>query len=388
MLKVLFLSQWYPNRYDAMSGLFVQKHAEAVSLYCEVRVLYVHADETIEHFETENKKYATFSELIIYYPAKKNNPFYIINKIFNFLLAYYKGLKYLKEENFIPDITHANVLTRTVLIAYFLKKLKHIPYVVTEHWSRYLPERNGYKGIIRKFATRLVVKNAKAILPVSEMLKKAMIYHKLLNSNYIIVNNVVDHFFYEETVLTTDRKKKRIIHISCFDEQAKNIKGIIRATYELSKIRQDFELILIGIGLDFKSVSDYAETFDFPKGIVHFLGEQTPEEVADWLKNSDFLVMFSNYETAGVVIAESLVSGIPVLTTDVGVAPGCVNESNGIIISRSDENVLFEKMSFLLNNLHKYNHEEIKKNSANKFSYQSIGNQLYAIYNNALLINK
>jgi len=29
--KVLFLSAWYPNRYDAMAGLFVRKHAEAVS---------------------------------------------------------------------------------------------------------------------------------------------------------------------------------------------------------------------------------------------------------------------------------------------------------------------------------------------------------------------
>jgi hypothetical protein len=30
-MKVLFLTPWYPHRYDAMSGLFVRKHAQAVA---------------------------------------------------------------------------------------------------------------------------------------------------------------------------------------------------------------------------------------------------------------------------------------------------------------------------------------------------------------------
>ena len=39
-MKVLFISAWYPNRYDEMAGLFVRKHAQAVSQFCEVEVLY------------------------------------------------------------------------------------------------------------------------------------------------------------------------------------------------------------------------------------------------------------------------------------------------------------------------------------------------------------
>jgi len=44
-LKILFLPRWYPHRYDTMTGLFIQRQAEAVSIYCYVAVLYVHADE-------------------------------------------------------------------------------------------------------------------------------------------------------------------------------------------------------------------------------------------------------------------------------------------------------------------------------------------------------
>jgi hypothetical protein len=50
-MNVLFLSAWYPNRHDSMAGLFVQKHAEAVSMYADVKVLYVHADKDVKHFE-------------------------------------------------------------------------------------------------------------------------------------------------------------------------------------------------------------------------------------------------------------------------------------------------------------------------------------------------
>jgi len=383
MIKVLFLSQWYPNRYDLMAGLFVQKHAEAVSLYCDVKVLYVHAAENIKHIETEKLQHENFSELIVYFPVNKNSSCYTVKKTFNYLKAYYTGFKLLNDDNFKPDIVHVNILTRTGFIAFLYNKFKGVPYLITEHWSRYLAERKGYNGIIRKFVTRLVVRNAKAVLPVSEILKNAMINHKLLNDNYKVINNVVDHYFYEETTLTL-RKKKRMIHISCFDEQAKNVKGIIRATFELSKIRDDFELILIGIGIDFQSVTEYSDSLDFPKGVIHFLGEKTPEEVANWLQNSDFLILFSNYETAGVVIAESLVCGKPVLSTHVGAAPEYLNETNGIIIPVADEKKLIEKMSYLLDNLTNYNPDKIRDKAMSQFSYQHVGSQLHEIYKNAL----
>ena len=49
--KVLFLSAWYPNRYDTMAGLFVRKHAEAVGQYADVCVLYLHLDDKIDNFQ-------------------------------------------------------------------------------------------------------------------------------------------------------------------------------------------------------------------------------------------------------------------------------------------------------------------------------------------------
>ena len=60
MIKVLFFSEWYPNRNDEMLGLFVRKHVEAISLFNDVQVLYIQADENrneLEIVENQFDKY-------------------------------------------------------------------------------------------------------------------------------------------------------------------------------------------------------------------------------------------------------------------------------------------------------------------------------------------
>lgn len=383
MIKVLFISHWYPHRKDKMYGLFVQKHAEAVSKFCEVQVLCVQPDSNLKYFEVEESEQNGFKEMIVYYPAKTTNIYQRTLKTINYIKAFWKGYKQLVKRGYKPDIVHANVLTRTAVFAYLLKVWKGIPYVITEHWSRYLAVRNGFNGAFRKFITRIVVRNAEAILPVSENLKQAMQAHNLQNKNYIIVNNVVDDFFFEE-IPEVHRPKKRIIHVSCFDEQAKNVKGILRATYELSQLRDDFELMLIGTGIDFEEVVNYAASLDFPKGVIHFLGEKTSKEVANWMKNSDFFVLFSNFETAGVVISESLVCGKPVLSTKVGAAPEYLNSTNGKLIDVGDEKALLSEMNYLLDNIEKYNNESIKNAAREMFSYDEIGEIITRIYERSL----
>ena len=54
-LKVLNLVRWYPNRYDPMPGLFIQRHAEAEANCCDAGVVYTHI--------VDGKSPDTFSDL-------------------------------------------------------------------------------------------------------------------------------------------------------------------------------------------------------------------------------------------------------------------------------------------------------------------------------------
>lgn len=378
-MKVLFISQWYPHRYDKMAGLFVQKHAEAAALFCEISVLYVHPDENITKFEIVKQQYNAITEYIVYYPFQKHNSFDKFKKVINYLQAYRKGFNELKKDNFDFDLIHSTILTRTPTIAYLYFLFHKIPYVITEHWSRYLPERNQFNGFFRKLTARFVVKKAKAILPVSENLKKNMLRYKLENNNYHIVNNVVDNYFFEK-IGSQPRKKKRIIHISCFDETAKNMKGLLRAIKEVSLKRDDFDLQIIGSGVDYQVITEYANSINLSKETVEFLGELSPNEVAYHLMNADFSCLFSNYENVPVVISESLVCGKPVIATKVGGISEHINDSNGILIPPRDEKALAEALDYMLDHFQDYDSISIMQKASEMYSYEKVGSQLFNIY--------
>ncbi len=382
-IKVLFISAWYPHRYDLMSGLFVRKHAEAVSLYCDVTVLYVHADEQIDKIEIVEQQHNNLHEVIVYYPVNIKHVFYKILKIIRYVTAYRKGYKRVIQNGFLPGIVQVNILTRTGVMAYLHKLWKGIPYTIIEHWTRYLPSHPEYKGYIRKKLTERVVKHASAVMPVSEILKKEMISHGLRNPDYTVVSNVVDDFFFQE-MEKKKREIKRFLHISCFIETAKNVSGILRATKLLSEERHDFELVIIGTGPDFEKIIALSESLNFPKDMVTFTGEKTPHEVAWWFQNSDAFVLFSNYETAGVVVAESLASGVPVIATPTGIIPEVIDEATGLIVDFRDEQALKEKMSRMLDHIPcGYDPERIRE-KARKFSYAVVGKELETIYTQVL----
>jgi len=382
-MKVLFISAWYPNRYDELYGVFVQRHAEAVSLHAQVEVLYVHPDSTIDSFETVVRQHKNIKETIIYFPAATNNFLSKIKKQINYLRAYILGWKLITSSGFRPQLIHANILTRTGFVAYCIKRLTKTPYIITEHWSRYLPEHNQYHGFSRKLITRIIVQNASAILPVSNLLKQAMIDHKLLNKNYIVINNVINPVFFE-TYSIQERLKKRIILITCFDEPIKNVKGILRVIHSLSKSRTDFELEVIGNGTDYTDIYTMANNLNLTDRFVFFKGEKSSREVAESIYNSDFMILFSNFETAGIVIIENLVLGKPIISTRVGIAPDFVDKKSGIIIEVGDENALYNEMNYLLDNLAAYDNKYIRDKFKNRFSYDTIGNQISSIYKSIL----
>lgn len=49
-----------------------------------------------------------------------------------------------------------------------------IPYIIVEHWSRYLLQNFNFKGVLRKAVSRVAVRRASCIMPVSRKLGDAM----------------------------------------------------------------------------------------------------------------------------------------------------------------------------------------------------------------------
>ena len=268
-----------------MSGLFVQKHVEAVRAQgCDVRVIF-----SDTWCDTRRQ------------------------------------WKALRREGWMPDVVQLNVIQKQGLLALWLKKRYGIPYAIVEHWSGFLPENGAYlrnNGSLKRKIYEKIAAEASVILPVSERLKEAMQTCGIQNARWEKIHNVVDDFFFEkeESRKSKVESRKTLLHVSCFDEAAKNVKGLLRAAKMLTEKRQDWQLVLVGTGADYKEVRAYAATLAFPAGTLRWTGELTPREVAEEMHKADAFVLSSRYETYGIILAEALAANLPILSTPVGIA--------------------------------------------------------------------
>ena len=338
-MKVLFLTPWYPSEKDAMSGLFVQKHVEAVRAQgVDVRVI--------------------FSET---------------------WLDTWRQWKALQREGWKPDLVQLNVIQKQGLLA----KTIGVPYIIVEHWSGYLPENGQFRRMSRfkRDLYRHIANNAERILTVSEPLQKAMQACGIENEHWGTIDNVVDDFFFEPRVKSQESRVKTLLHVSCFDERAKNVKGLLRAAKMLSEKRQDWRLKLVGTGVDYEDMRAYADTLDIPQGCLEWTGELMPQQVADEMHRADALVLSSRYETYGVVLAEAAAAGLPILSTPVGIAEEVADLIVPQEIAQHKAGTFAEFIESILWN-EKFTNQKSK--ITNQFTADAIGRKLVSIYDSCL----
>lgn len=385
-LKVLFLPRWYPSRNDPMTGLFIQRQAEALTKHCDVAVIYIQAENDCPNkFEVDFAVENEVRVLRVYYREPDRGLCYLryLQKYYRYFRATFRALKSIRQFN--PDILHAHILTRMGMVAFKLSRSWKKPFLISEHWSRYFPEQNTYKGIIRKWMTRFVVGKADAIVAVSEVLKKSMINRKLYNPRYYIIPNVVDTGIFIPSPGKEKKSRKRIIHVSCFEDKSKNLTGFLRAVKSLSSRRNDFECLVVGDGPDYDEIVQYSKSLGIQDSLLVFAGMKTDGDLVEAYQSSDFLVLSSNYETFGTVLIEGLSCGLPVVATRVGIVPEIITAENGLIVPPGDEDAMEDAINQMIDRIDCYDLQKIRSTVIDRFSKETVADALYNLYREIVL---
>ncbi len=384
-LHILFLPRWYPNRHDSMYGLFVKRHAEAAAQLNDVSVVYVQSEDRklagLEAVRSIEDGVLTFR---LYY--KHSHIRFGIGKLINairFYQANVKGIKLVQKERGAFQLVHVHILTRLAIIALWLKWKLGIPYIITEHWSRYLPTTGSFKGNLRKWFTRQCVQRAAMVTTVTQNLANAMQSHGLHNRNYRILPNVVDVELFKPTVIKSSNLT-RIIHISCFEDRSKNISGILKVLSRLKSIRTDFHCTMVGDGEDFVKLNKLADSLGLIGRYVEFTGVLEGKALVSELTNADCLLLFSHYENLPVVIPESFSCGVPVISSKVGGIAELVNDSNGILVEPGNEEALLQALVNLLDKSYVFDQEAMRHNTIQTNSMDNVGALLNSWYRLAI----
>lgn len=388
---ILWLVSWYPNSLAPFDGDFIQRHAKAVSLFQKIVVIYFKKDEhgviTTDVKEmtsiTEN-----LTEKIIYYHSLKTGIIIIDRFLSNlkYKNVYQKYLsKYLQQEG-KPLLTHVHVAIKAGEQALWLQTKFNIPFIISEHWTGYLPEaqlkfRNLHRynriNITKAFAV------AKKITAVSEVLGQA-IQKLFFIKDYLVIPNVVDTtIFYPK-----DHPKNSppiFIHISNMNYQ-KNGGAIIEAFNLLKKRGYDFQLLIFG------NVPDKYFILVKDLNLEHqilFKKEVPQNELANTLKISDALILYSRYETFGCVVIEANACEVPVILSDLPVFKEFVTEGeNGHFVAKDNSADLASAIENFIGGKFQFNKKKISERISYRFCFEAIGIKFYDLYRQILSESK
>lgn len=381
-MRILFTTAWYPNRKVAGDGVFIQKHAQAISSLHDVAVLMVQTDVAVRGLRIEmaaKEPSAHLHELLVYVPKTRFEVPMLTGllRLFWLMAGYLKGYRYIKRnwwQGSRPDVCHVNVLTRAAGLPWLLCKLHKIPYIITEHWTRYARTEVYPSSRLQWLWGKRFVSDAAYVCPVSLNLEQNMKRCGLENKHYVRVGNVVDTEVFlsaqgREVEIATQQCSlgdvsvvgklpghepsagklfgddpsfgPRFVHVSWMRDEAKNISGILRVLSQLKVEGLKFHMDFIGEGNDKERLMAYAEELGL-NDFVSFLPAQSGVSLAESIGRHDAMVMFSNYENQPVSILEALSCGLPVIATAVGSIPAMLAANRGITVEPRNESQLTE----------------------------------------------
>ena len=213
------------------------------------------------------------------------------------------------------DIVHAYTLFTDGYVAYRINKKYHIPYVVAirdTDINSFLKYKKYLKPLARK-----ILNNTKYIFFLSDsykLLLTKLLYNKEnypFESKTVIVPNGIDNFWLENINDKKENLKKEVnvIYVGTICKR-KNITTTLQA---LNLLRNK------GYSINYTAVGPIQDKVVYNSIINEknacYIEKKSKEELIKIYRENDIFVMPSHNETFGIVYAEAMSQGLPVIYT-------------------------------------------------------------------------
>lgn len=374
-MKVLFITNIYPSLREPNRGVFIQNQVRALKKKgIEISVLVLDY-RSLRH----NKK--------IGFRIERNEGVNVYN--FSFPISPFHGIQYLLSDLItdyafqrtvelygLPDIVHGHFLEGSYGIKY-IKKKYGIPCVVTEHGSNVLL-RNRTK-IDTKHMKKLYNGIDKVIFVGNAQNEDAK---DLELNNSLVIPNVIPAYFKCNKKVKTD---KCFIFITVANLiPSKRIDVLIKAFNFVVTDDCNTRLVIVGSGKMENDLKNLVKDLRLENHVI-FKGIVKNIDLVDLYNGANCFVLPSIFETFGLVYAEALCCGLPIISVN----NGGINE---IIESSCDyaKIISADCVELLANTMKEIMKSEFDKNFismeyCNKFSEDVVSNKIIKLYCDILL---
>ncbi len=291
----------------------------------------------------------------------------------------------------IDDIklTHAHTLFSSGYTAYRLKKKYGVPYVITVRGA----DVNfffKYYFFLRPLGMK-ILREASSVVFLSESFRERMfdkyVPQKYRNGlkvkNKVIPNGIAEIFFKNLGVRKelTDVSNLKLIMVANINAN-KNLDGLVKVCRTLIKDGYNIHLTVVGAIRE----SGYEKFIEENADIIEYHNKSPQEQVIGYLRASDIFVMPSHSETFGLVYAEAMSQGLPIIYTrgqgfdrqfEEGVVGYAVNDRDSNDIANAIKRIA-------------HNYSELSANCiklVNKYKWSDIAYNHLVIYNSAVALD-
>lgn len=386
-MHILILPAWYPASPDAVHGVFFRDQAQALSQFghqvgviapmmqsLRARPLRFCAGVMFENDDGVN----TYRQQVVALLPKIPYGNYAL-----FLRSARTLLKRYIQNHGKPDILHAHAAVFAGAAGAALSKAFNIPLVLTEHSSGF--SRQLYSPWQLKLSAKAVAqaKRCIAVSPaLTDTMSELMVQRFGLSRQWHWVPNVVAERFQFQSHESDHDRPLRFLNLGMMNEN-KGQAELLAAFSRFSDSGIQAELWIGGDGALRESLVEKARTLKIHSR-VRFLGQVAPEAVPDLFCDVDILLIGSHYETFGVVAAEALMSGVPVISTRCG-GPECVvGADDGLLVPARNPAVLSDAMLEMAASLDRYDRPTIADRAKARFSGEAISRTLTEAYRSVL----
>jgi glycosyltransferase involved in cell wall biosynthesis len=139
-------------------------------------------------------------------------------------------------------------------------------------------------------------------------------------------------------------------------------------------------MTIVGDGPEAGMIESLAAADATLRGRVRLTGQLPKQAIAREMNQASLLMFPSAHETFGIVVAEAMACGLPVIIGDRAAPIEFVDDSSGISVPADDVGQLAAALRDMVGNLDRYDSAAIRRTVVERFGFEAFGARLRAVY--------
>lgn len=350
--RILIIPSYYPTPALPLTGSFFREQAQALATAMDVRVLVTRGQST--------RRYLAHAPLPPQSCPLQDPPAHVATYRTDRFMRWsamldsmskvvVRSLAAMAREGWKPDVILAHQFFWGGVLAGRAGRATSVPVVTVEHASSWFLHRFSRE---QQMAIRQGIADATIVGVVSPALRRLMLMHGLpRNLHWAVIGDLVDESLFHPVAERAPRPQGAYVIVAVANRTFnKDIQTLFEAVALVKERQPGRDMRVFAVG-NFRGNGPSLDSLAEAAGVSCLVETEASLDraaVADLMRSADLFVSTSIAETFGIVMAEALACGVPVIATRSGGAEYILGEGSPFLVEVQDPRELADRIESVM----------------------------------------